>query len=80
MKIPAPIEPEVFLKSVLSLTRPFNLMRSGPNDGTKLDRENELGIVIGREVWRNFPILPTLKARCQDGGGGSSLVSACSLR
>jgi len=40
----------------------------------------ELGIVIGREVWRNFPILPTLKARCQDGAEGSTFVTAYSLR
>src|SRR5258708_22968168 len=50
MKVPAPTEPEVFLKSMLSLTGPFDLIRRGPNNGAKLDWETELAIVIGREV------------------------------
>jgi len=50
MKVPIPTEPEVFLKSVLSVTGPFEAIRRGPNEGVKLDWETELGIVIGREV------------------------------
>jgi 2,4-didehydro-3-deoxy-L-rhamnonate hydrolase len=50
MKVPAPIEPEVFLKSTLSLTGPFDPIRRGPNPAVKLDWETELAIVIGREV------------------------------
>jgi 2,4-didehydro-3-deoxy-L-rhamnonate hydrolase len=51
MKVPAPTEPEVFLKSTLSLTGPFDpIRRGGPNPGVKLDWETELAIVIGREV------------------------------
>lgn len=50
MKVPAPTEPEVFLKSTLSLTGPFDPIRRGPNAGVKLDWETELAIVIGREV------------------------------
>jgi len=50
MKVPTPTEPEVFLKSMLSLTGPFDPIQRGPNPGVKLDWETELGIVIGREV------------------------------
>jgi 2,4-didehydro-3-deoxy-L-rhamnonate hydrolase len=50
MKVPTPTEPEVFLKSSLSLTGPGDPIRRGPNDGVKLDWETELAIVIGREV------------------------------
>jgi 2,4-didehydro-3-deoxy-L-rhamnonate hydrolase len=50
MKVPAPTEPEVFLKSMLSLTGPFDAIRRGPNNGVKLDWETELAIVVGREV------------------------------
>jgi 2,4-didehydro-3-deoxy-L-rhamnonate hydrolase len=50
LKVPAPTEPEVFLKSMLSVTGPFDALRRGPNAGVKLDWETELGIVIGREV------------------------------
>jgi 2,4-didehydro-3-deoxy-L-rhamnonate hydrolase len=50
LKIPAPTEPEVFLKSVRSLTGPFDPIRRGPNNGVQLDWETELAIVIGREV------------------------------
>jgi 2,4-didehydro-3-deoxy-L-rhamnonate hydrolase len=50
MKIPVPSEPEVFLKSMLSLTGPFDPIRRGPNPGVKLDWETELAIVVGREV------------------------------
>jgi 2,4-didehydro-3-deoxy-L-rhamnonate hydrolase len=50
MKVPVPTEPEVFLKSVLSLTGPFDPIRRGPNPGVKLDWETELGIVVGREA------------------------------
>jgi 2,4-didehydro-3-deoxy-L-rhamnonate hydrolase len=50
MKIPVPTEPEVFLKSMLSLTGPFDPVRRGPNPGVKLDWETELAIVVGREV------------------------------
>jgi 2,4-diketo-3-deoxy-L-fuconate hydrolase len=50
MKVPVPTEPEVFLKSTLSLTGPFDPIRRGPNAGVKLDWETELAIVIGREV------------------------------
>jgi len=38
--------PEVFLKSTLSLTGPFDPIRSGPDAGVKLDWETELAIVI----------------------------------
>jgi 2,4-diketo-3-deoxy-L-fuconate hydrolase len=50
MKVPAPAEPEVFLKSILSLTGPFDPVRLGPNPGVKLDWETELAIVVGRGV------------------------------
>jgi 2,4-didehydro-3-deoxy-L-rhamnonate hydrolase len=50
MKVPTLTEPEVFLKSMLSLTGPFDPIQRGPNPGVKLDWETELGIVIGREV------------------------------
>jgi 2,4-didehydro-3-deoxy-L-rhamnonate hydrolase len=50
MKVPTPTEPEVFLKSALSLTGPFDPIQRGPNAGVKLDWETELAIVIGREV------------------------------
>jgi 2,4-didehydro-3-deoxy-L-rhamnonate hydrolase len=50
MKVPTPTEPEVFLKSMLSLTGPFDAIQRGPNAGVKLDWETELAIVIGREV------------------------------
>lgn len=50
MKVPTPTEPEVFLKSMLSVTGPFDAIQRGPNRGVKLDWETELGIVIGREV------------------------------
>ena len=50
MKVPTPTEPEVFLKSMLSLTGPSDPIRRGPNPGVKLDWETELAIVIGREV------------------------------
>lgn len=48
--VPTPTEPEVFLKSALSLTGPFDAISRGPNNGVKLDWETELGIVIGRDV------------------------------
>ena len=50
MKVPTPTEPEVFLKSVLSLTGPFDPISSGPNPGVKLDWETELAIVVGRDA------------------------------
>ena len=50
MKIAVPTEPEVFLKSALSLTGPFDPIRRGPDPDVKLDWETELAIVIGREV------------------------------
>jgi len=50
MKVPTPTEPEVFLKSMLSLTGPFAPISRGPNPGVKLDWETELAIVVGREV------------------------------
>jgi 2,4-didehydro-3-deoxy-L-rhamnonate hydrolase len=50
MKVPTPTEPELFLKSTLSLTGPFDPIQRGPNGGVKLDWETELAIVIGREV------------------------------
>lgn len=50
LHVPVPTEPEVFLKSVLSLTGPFDPIRRGPNPGVKLDWETELAIVIGREA------------------------------
>jgi 2,4-didehydro-3-deoxy-L-rhamnonate hydrolase len=50
MKVPTPTEPEVFLKSMLSLTGPFDPVSRGPNRGVKLDWETELAIVAGREV------------------------------
>ncbi len=50
MKVPTPTEPEVFLKSTLSLTGPFDPISKGPNTGVKLDWETELAIVVGREA------------------------------
>jgi 2,4-didehydro-3-deoxy-L-rhamnonate hydrolase len=50
MKVPAPTEPEVFLKSMFSLTGPFDPVSRGPNRGIKLDWETELAIVVGREA------------------------------
>jgi 2,4-didehydro-3-deoxy-L-rhamnonate hydrolase len=50
LKVPTPTEPEVFLKSMLSVTGPFDPIRRGPNPGVKLDWEVELAIVIGREA------------------------------
>jgi 2,4-didehydro-3-deoxy-L-rhamnonate hydrolase len=50
MKVPVPTEPEVFLKSMESLTGPFDPIRRGPNANVKLDWETELGVVIGREA------------------------------
>ncbi len=50
LKVPTPTEPEVFLKSMLSVTGPFDPIRRGPNPGVKLDWEVELAIVIGRET------------------------------
>jgi Fumarylacetoacetate (FAA) hydrolase family len=50
MKVPTPTEPEVFLKSMFSLTGPFDPISRGPNRGVKLDWETELAIVVGREV------------------------------
>jgi 2,4-didehydro-3-deoxy-L-rhamnonate hydrolase len=49
-KVPTPTEPEVFIKSMFSVTGPFDPIRRGPNPGVKLDWETELAIVIGREV------------------------------
>jgi 2,4-didehydro-3-deoxy-L-rhamnonate hydrolase len=50
LKVPTPTEPEVFLKSMLSLTGPFDPIRRGPNAGVKLDWEVELAIAIRRET------------------------------
>jgi 2,4-didehydro-3-deoxy-L-rhamnonate hydrolase len=50
LHVPAPTEPEVFLKSMLSVTGPFDPIHRGPNPDTKLDWEVELAIVIGRET------------------------------
>ncbi len=50
LRFPLPTEPEVFLKSMLSATGPFDPIRRGPNPGVKLDWEVELAIVIGREA------------------------------
>jgi 2,4-didehydro-3-deoxy-L-rhamnonate hydrolase len=50
MKVPTPTEPEVFLKSSLSLTGPFDAVSRGPNNSVKLDWETELAIVVGRET------------------------------
>jgi len=50
MKVSAPTEPEVFLKSTFSLTGPFDPVSRGPNPGVKLDWETELAIVVGREA------------------------------
>jgi 2,4-didehydro-3-deoxy-L-rhamnonate hydrolase len=50
LKVPTPTEPEVFLKSMLSLTGPLEAIRRGPNPSVKLDWETELAIVIGHEV------------------------------
>jgi 2-keto-4-pentenoate hydratase/2-oxohepta-3-ene-1,7-dioic acid hydratase in catechol pathway len=50
LKVPTPSEPEVFLKSMLSLTGPFDPISRGPNQGVRLDWETELAIVVGREV------------------------------
>ncbi len=49
-KMTPPTEPEVFLKSIGSLTGPFDPVSRGPNKGVKLDWETELAIVIGREA------------------------------
>jgi 2,4-didehydro-3-deoxy-L-rhamnonate hydrolase len=48
--VSTPTQPEVFLKSISSLTGPFEAIQRGPNNGVKLDWETELAIVIGREV------------------------------
>jgi 2,4-didehydro-3-deoxy-L-rhamnonate hydrolase len=50
LKVPTPTEPEVFLKSVLSLTGPFDPVRRGPNTGVKLDWETELAVVLGSDA------------------------------
>jgi len=50
MKVPAPTEPEMFLKSMFSVTGPLDPVSRGPNPGVKLDWETELAIVVGREV------------------------------
>jgi 2,4-diketo-3-deoxy-L-fuconate hydrolase len=50
LKVPTPTEPEVFLKSMLSVTGPFDPIVRGPNPGVKLDWEVEPAIVIGRET------------------------------
>jgi 2,4-diketo-3-deoxy-L-fuconate hydrolase len=50
LKVPTPTEPEVFLKSMLSLTGPFDPISRSPNTGVKLDWETELAIVVGRDV------------------------------
>ena len=50
VKVPVPTEPEVFLKSMFSITGPFGPISRGPNRGVKLDWETELAIVVGREV------------------------------
>jgi 2-keto-4-pentenoate hydratase/2-oxohepta-3-ene-1,7-dioic acid hydratase in catechol pathway len=50
MKVPVPTEPEVFLKSMFSITGPFDPVSRGPNRGVKLDWETELAIVVGRET------------------------------
>lgn len=50
LKVPTPTEPEVFLKSTLCLTGPFDPIHRGPNVGVKLDWETELAIVVGREA------------------------------
>ena len=50
LKVPTPTEPEVFLKSMWSVTGPFDTILRGPNQGVKLDWEVELAIVIGRET------------------------------
>ena len=50
LKVPTPTEPEVFPKSLFSLTGPCDPIRQGPNSGIKLDWETECAIVIGRET------------------------------
>ncbi len=50
LHVPTPTEPELFLKSLLSLTGPFDPIQRGPNPDCKLDWETELAIVIGREA------------------------------
>jgi 2,4-didehydro-3-deoxy-L-rhamnonate hydrolase len=50
LKVPTPTEPEVFLKSMLAQTGPFDPILRGPNVGVELDWETELGIVVGREA------------------------------
>ncbi len=50
LHVPTPTEPELFIKSTLALTGPFDPIRRGPNPGCKLDWETELGIVIGKET------------------------------
>jgi 2,4-diketo-3-deoxy-L-fuconate hydrolase len=45
-----PAEPEVCLKASSSLTGPLDPISRGCNEGTKLDWETELAIVIGREA------------------------------
>jgi 2,4-didehydro-3-deoxy-L-rhamnonate hydrolase len=41
LNVPAPTEPEVFLKSILSLTGPVDPISRGPNIGVELDWETE---------------------------------------
>ena len=50
MKVSVPTEPEVFLKSALSVTGPLDPIRRGPGVDVKLDWETELAIVVGREA------------------------------
>src|SRR6202050_5646339 len=49
MKVPTPTEPEVFLKSMLSLTGPFDPISRGPNQGVTLDWETEIATVVGAQ-------------------------------
>lgn len=48
-KMPIPTEPVVFMKATTCISGPFDPVLM-PIDGTKLDWEVELGIVIGREA------------------------------
>jgi 2-keto-4-pentenoate hydratase/2-oxohepta-3-ene-1,7-dioic acid hydratase in catechol pathway len=60
LHVPTPTEPEVFLKSIFSLTGPYDPIRRGPNPGVKLDWETELAIVIG------CPTEDVSKAKAED--------------
>jgi 2,4-diketo-3-deoxy-L-fuconate hydrolase len=65
MKVPTPTEPEVFLKSMLSLTGPFDPISRGPNTGVELDWKPNLPLLSGAScrTLRQRKLLATSSAR-----------------